>query len=702
LQTMRWPWLLLLSGALLSWTYDVVVLLLHSNPIYCFLGLILGIIVVTIAVRRRFGAAWANPLDMLALGMVLALLALSFKQLSMGGLEALLLFFATLSYGILLFQKRRKPLLLPFLFAAYALSFLPPEIRLAIAVLLPFASIVVQRLFSEEHSMVYPLITTFNWGWPLLATGLLSGLIVSAHDIHVMASTMQSWLGITLPATIEIASFSLIWYIVAALTRAKWKLLLATGFAVVALLYPAHSLWVLAGLMLMAAFSGLAISRFAGRVWAAPLYTCALLCAVLIGVRSPEAMGFAEYSLFAFAAMSYVTSMVEDTPFYVLITLVFASWSLIDSAWQHDPARLVVIAVLCAGVGLSIHFLRPIIPIHQREKTLRYMLPFYAIAFVAAVLTGIYATSVGSHGPFYGAILLAFALLAVVIMLVEHAPEVLVFPAGLAAWAIWQMHLDVSLQIPAYCLLCVLIFASQFVWELLPPATHWLSPIALARFLGLGGQVFVVLSIIGNGNLAPSTSLGQTGGEALFVLALLVIWSGYTQHVTSVRHWCLYGAGFLVAMVISWELLAFGQTRLDILTLAPASYLSVVAPFLMRDKVLPHSQRAGQVIAVIAAALLLLPTGAASVISNHQDNLLSTLLLLGEALGLFFLGIAARVRFFILSGAGLVIVGTLRAFFLPSSFIPIWAVLVVSGGALLVGATVLTLRMREDRLSEAE
>ncbi len=111
-----------------------------------------------------------------------------------------------------------------------------------------------------------------------------------------------------------------------------------------------------------------------------------------------------------------------------------------------------------------------------------------------------------------------------------------------------------------------------------------------------------------------------------------------------------------MALVAAWELIAFRQTKLDLLLLAPASYLSVIAPFLMRDKALKEGERIGQFVAGIGAALLLVPTGILSIIGNQQDDLLSTLLLLGKALSLFFLGIATRVRFFILGGASLVIV----------------------------------------------
>src|SRR5947209_9216328 len=123
--------------------------------------------------------------------------------------------------------------------------------------------------------------------------------------------------------------------------------------------------------------------------------------------------------------------------------------------------------------------------------------------------------------------------------------------------------------------------------------------------------------------------LAHVGAWALLELALLLFWYGYlhTRIVSSanisandkqksldslqqakvIQHWCYYVAGFLCSLVISWELSAFGQTRLDILLLAPASYLSVVAPFVMRDNTLPGRHWAGQVVALSGALLLLLP-----------------------------------------------------------------------------------------------
>jgi len=137
--------------------------------------------------------------------------------------------------------------------------------------------------------------------------------------------------------------------------------------------------------------------------------------------------------------------------------------------------------------------------------------------------------------------------------------------------------------------------------------------------------------------------------------------------------------------VISWELSAFGQTRPDILLLAPASYLSVISPFIMRDKTLPGRHWAGQIVALSGALLLLLP---ALWFSFSDSNLLPTLVLISESLALLLLGIASRIRIFILSSASMLIVGALRALFLKTS--PSLALMLL-GVILVVIATALFL-----------
>ncbi len=92
---------------------------------------------------------------------------------------------------------------------------------------------------------------------------------------------------------------------------------------------------------------------------------------------------------------------------------------------------------------------------------------------------------------------------------------------------------------------------------------------------------------------------------------------------------------------------------------------------------------------MLGACLLLLP---ALWFSFNDGNVLPTAILLGESLALLILGMVARVRIFILSSAGLVIVGTLRALFLAT---PPSLTLMLTGVTLLLIATALILTRRK-------
>ncbi|HYT34071.1 MAG TPA: hypothetical protein VEL69_03480, partial [Ktedonobacteraceae bacterium] len=317
--------------------------------------------------------------------------------------------------------------------------------------------------------------------------------------------------------------------------------------------------------------------------------------------------------------------------------------------------------------------------------------PWYLTTLVAAAVMSVWS-SFPFDQPAAGFVmysLFTFAALTVLMMLVERLPEALVFPLVLAAVAIGQTHWGVWQLMAAYSLLCVLIFASQFIWKLIPPATNWLPATLLHRIFGLGGQALVVLTIILLGGLsADSGSLAHVGAGTLFVLTLLLCWYGRLQRTVTLQRWCYYSAGLLLSLVVPWELLAFKQTNLDLLTLAPASYLVVIGPFLIREEALPQHHRIGQAVSMLGAALLLLPTLWLS-FSSGDGNVLYTLILLGESLVLLVLGLGLRVRILILCGAGLIVVGALHALFLSTPSIPL--ALAGLGVILLLVATGLTL-----------
>jgi hypothetical protein len=793
-----WPWLLLLAGVLLTWELGLVVLALDAVPLWSFLGLTLAMAAAAVAVRQRFGAAWADPLDVLALGEAIVTLALI---RNLDTMWALLLLFAALSYAVLLYQRRRDWLFLPVVFALAALliqAFIPrQQVILLVALLLPLAAVAVHRfmpallLSSGPAGTGKPRITV-GWEWPLLVMGLLNGAATCLFDVLSSGSAVHNWLGITFPVALELGIVALAWYVSAALARVKWWLIAAVGFAVVALLTDT-SFWSLAVLAPVAAVLAFAISRSAGRDWALPLYSVALLAAVMMGVR-----GFEQHQLFAsawallgFAALIYIIGVVEDMAVLLWVAPLFATWSVFDSAVLGDLYRPPVVALLCATLGVAIGRLNSYLPpllSTRNNRALKYALPFYATAVAAAVLTGVYGTLGGVNHPFYGAIpdamlvyavvafgvvlfeirpgwswlaagfavwgvllatqttayyvvgigiamalvgllvgrfvkrplvnietsasrtatarftwswpwygtalvaalllgswrslpleqpgvgfielsLLAFTALALLIMLVERTPELLVFPVGLAAWAIGLSQGEVWQLMGAYSLLCVLTFASQFTWQVIPPATNWLPATWLHRVLALGGQACVVLSIIAQGGLsADAWPLVHVGAGALIILSLLLFWSGHLQNTHAYRRYSYYGAGLLLSLVLPWELIAFRQTSLDLLALGPASYLALIAPLLMRDEALPEHHRTGQAAAIVGAALLLLPT---LWLSFNDNNLLPTLILAGEAMALLLLGIGTRLRIFVLSGAGLVIVAVLHSLFLQAFALPL-------------------------------
>jgi len=839
----KWCWLLLLGGFLLNWEYSIVALTYSIQPVWAFLGLALLLVAGAVIVRRLYSPAWANPLDILALFGMIATLSLSLSQ-NHDIISALLLSFAALLYAVLLYQHRQNLLFLPLIFAIFAIPTLwnRPLIMLLLGILMPLISVAIRRLISNRWNVAQAQdLTRLNivnmWEWPLLAVGLVYGILASIHNVTYDMSAVQYTFGVQIPIAVEIALLAVTWHASSALARMKLWLVPTVGFAIGALLIPTNSFWVLLVLTPVLALSGVAISRFAGRDWSLPYYIIAVLSAVMTGYTgyTQDHLLATSWALLGFAALTYIIGVIEHTDIPMWILPAFATWSVIISAGSlGDLYRPPIVALVCAALGVSVRFFRlepmPFLGSVRRNRFLTYALPFYAAALAAAVLTGVYGTLATINRPFYGAVpdalliyalvafavlvierqpvwlwlvagfaiwgtslaleltayyllgigiamaligliigfvskrlisktsiskslqplrqftwswpwyvtalvaavlvgfwtslslehpvtgfigycMLAFTIIALVIMLVERIPELLVFPAGLAAWTIWLWEkppLDLVPLMIAYSLLCLVIFATQFTWKIIPPTSRWLPAAIPHVILGLGGQTIVVLSIIGQGGLsAGSGQLAHVGAGALLELALLLFWYGRLhtgivaqantsandgekslrslQNAKVLQHWCYYVAGLLCSLVISWELSAFGQTRLDILLLAPASYLSVVAPFIMRDETLPERNWAGQIVALTGAVLLLLP---ALWFSFSDSNLTPTLVLMGESLALLLLGIATRIRTFILSSAALLIVGTLRALFLST---PPSLALMLLGVMLVVIATALFL-----------
>lgn len=316
---------------------------------------------------------------------------------------------------------------------------------------------------------------------------------------------------------------------------------------------------------------------------------------------------------------------------------------------------------------------------------------WYAAALVAIIVTVLWSDGASAFLPngLELNVLGALIGLSLLVMLVERVPELLTVTAVLALWSITRTHWPLWQQMMAYSVLWMLVFASQFLWKMLTPAVRLLAPMRLYSLLSIGGQILVVLAIILQGGLfADAGLLAHVGAGSLFVLAVLLFWYGYIQPDSSSRPWLYYSAGLLLSLVVSWELAAFRQTQADRLTLAPASYLIIIAPFIARDQRLSRHSMAGQVCAIAGATLLLLPM---LWLSFGQDNLQPTLILAGESLILLILGVATHQRFFVLGGAGLIIVSAIHVLFLPSLGIPFFLAIIMAGLLLLGIATGLTL-----------
>ena len=840
----HWCWLLLLGGFLLNWEYSILTLTFNIIPVWAFLGLGMVLVAGAVIVRRFYSSAWANPLDTLALAGIFLTLSLSLNQ-DQNIISALFLSFGALLYTLLLYQCRLNLLFLPLIFALLAIPTLlsSPLAILLLGILLPWASVAIHRFVTNTRNVrktqkLTGLSLLQMWEWPLLVVGLVYGILSSLLNYSHGMGAMQYTFGVHVPVAVEIAFLTITWYTASALARMKLWLIPSVGFAIGALIIPANSFWVLLVLTPVLALSGVAIGRFADRSWSIPYYIIAVISAVITGCTgySQDHLLVTSWALLGFAALAYIIGVIEKSKYAMWIMPAFAIWSVIISASSlGDLYRPPIVALVCAALGVSVKYFRlepmPFFGSMRRNEFLTYALPFYATAFAAAVLTGVYGTLANINHPFYGAVpdalliyalvafavlvierqpvwlglvagfaiwgtllaleltayyvfgigfmmallglviglvskrkiststtskfleplrqftwswpwyvtalvaaisiglwsslslrqpvdgfigfsMLGFTIIALVIMFVERMPALLVFPAGLAAWTIWlweEPPLDLVPLMIAYSLLCLVVFATQFTWRIVPPISSWLPSAIPHAILGLGGQTIVVLSIIGQNGLSSNGPplLAHVGAGALFELALMLFWYGslHTGIVTSanisvndtqkslkslrqaevLQHWCYYVAGLLCSLVISWELSAFGQTRLDILLLAPASYLSVVAPLVMRDKTLPRRHLAGQVVALSGALLLLLP---ALWFSFSDSNLLPTMVLIGESLALLLLGIATRIRFFILSSAALLMVGALRALFLST---PPSLALMLLGVMLVVIATALYL-----------
>lgn len=447
-----WCWVLLLSVFLLDFSYSLILVSFDLTPVWYLLGLTLALMICAVIIRQRVGAVWANPLDIGVLTNIALTLGLHGQHGQHGQdiLSALLLFFATATYGILLYQRRQNWLVVPLTLALMAIPTLEnhPEVLLVESILLPLAAVVVHRLISAK--LAEPSVKFLSsenlagqWEWPLLAIGLICGVTLAVNDVSSSTSTIQSWLRIPCPVALELALLSLVWYGSAALARVKRWLLPATGFAIGAVLLPSNEFWVLVGLAPALTLLAVVTSRLAGRAWGWPLSMAALLCSVMVGYTgfTQNHLEVAAWALLAFAVLAYVVGAVEDEIVAMWITPFFTSWSMVIAAGFLNNlywSPIMVIAAAALGIAVSFFKLIPVIRIGmgRKHKFIAYSLPFYTTALIGACLTGLSGFST-INTPFYGAVpdvLLLYAVVAFIVLLYERRPGWLWLTVGLATW----------------------------------------------------------------------------------------------------------------------------------------------------------------------------------------------------------------------------------------------------------------------------
>ncbi|GHO86124.1 hypothetical protein [Dictyobacter formicarum] len=444
-----------------------------------------------------------------------------------------------------------------------------------------------------------------------------------------------------------------------------------------------------------------------------PVYATAIFGAVLTGVQGllhgVNAPFYAAVPLllFVFALTAYGISLLERRKQGLWLVALFAFWGVLLLPSIVNCSSIVVLpaignvscqmqtqlalfalassVLLCSALGVVVLRLLKLLAGSSLQA---WGWIWYIIALGSMISTCIWCETQGAVIPLSLLLLTLsmFTVLAVIIMLMERVPELIILATLLAAWTILHLVIGQWNQLGLLCLLFCLVFASQFGWRLLVPGNALIPADLLTSGVALIGQLLVVLCsfvLMVNGGQAS-----HIGAGSLAVFAGLILWWGQLQHDLPRQKLLRYIAGFLCSLAVSWELYTLGQTEPTILCTTPAVYLIIISPFIGRDVQLQQHQILGQICSIVGAMLLLGPT---LWLSFQHTNVGPSLLLAGESITLLLLGFITRIRFFVLSSAALVIVTAIHVLFLPSLGIPTFLALFLLGILLVVLATTLLL-----------
>lgn len=330
---------------------------------------------------------------------------------------------------------------------------------------------------------------------------------------------------------------------------------------------------------------------------------------------------------------------------------------------------------------------------------LAWLWPWYLIACIAALMTAtLVVTATGTDKQIAAVSLLTFTILAVGIMLLERLPELLLAAVGLAVWTTcWGFaNPDPIRAVSILALLCVPIFASQFLWQGQRSVQHPFPEQSLPRVLSMGGIIILLpisifFSFTSNQSGIPNLP-AQVVTLVLLLFVLLLIWLTHMQSHAVARSLCDHAVPTLLSLSVPWELHAlFGLSSPDLLTLVPAITLALTVPAIVRNPVLKStsfgSHRFALSIMLCAATILLLPAFLVS-FSAPQSQFQAMLILLIGSLGLYGFGLLTRIQYFPLTAWSIAILATIRAiFFVIDSPNPLQAQFIL----IIVGITAIIL-----------
>jgi hypothetical protein len=657
---------------------------------------------VALGIRAALGRASALPIYLIALWTALvaglhtlanptATATWSFLGIALS--VWLLLVFALLATIAILWDNLPWALFIPALFGLIATVATPGLHGVALTVALAAAGMLLRQLRGHWHWSI-------AWYIAALFASLLQLLVAIIQAIQSTVSPDR-------PVYVALV-FALVAYVAAVVERQPWLTVVVPVYVFIAAITAREpqsfvkTLAITYGVMIV----GLALRRSIGRRWALACYLSTILPSILAVLRAtPNTHGVIEALLLIFAITAYGIALTERAPVIGVFSVAYTWFAAIV---QPDAHALLPLALVLALIGIAI----------GRAGGWRWAWPTYASSLAVAMMTAYYGLRLPG---FEGWVLLALALVAYLVAMIESRAEViplamllgvLAVAAGANAlgWPFWQAALS-------FVALSWFYTAGQWVWGTLPwlrtrpGRPWWIDAEASAatqarwqdvRFLGrtihhaaglFVGSGVVLAGLLAQETYLPHEALAQVEVVALVSLALMVAFSARMLPL----HVLWYVAGGLLAIAVSWQVRWLGADNIQAFVLAPGSYLLIIGALLPADHRLRNPARFGQMASLVGALLLLLPTLTQSFTTAFSENWLYAAILAMEALAIAAIGVGTHARVLLLLGTGFFGLAAIRGALLAfSSGVPV-ALIIAALALLLMGtATWLSLRVRRE------